>query len=157
MPVYEPVLILRPEAVYIAPTARIDSFVKIEGGQGVIIESGVHVSSFCHVNIGGGRVTLGENSAMGSGAKILGGSNMKDAESMSAAAPPDKQKILRSSVDVGRNAFIGTNATVIYGVTIGEGAVIGAGAVVTKDVPSYEIWAGVPAVKIGERAKPDAK
>lgn len=28
---------------------------------------------------------------------------------------------------------------------------IGAGAVVNKEVPEYEIWAGVPAKKIGER------
>ena len=34
---------------------------------------------------------------------------------------------------------------------IGKGAYLGARAVVTKDVPPYEIWAGNPAVKIGER------
>ena len=38
-----------------------------------------------------------------------------------------------------------------YRVTIGDGAVIGAGAVVTHDVGPYEIWAGVPAKKIGQR------
>jgi carbonic anhydrase/acetyltransferase-like protein (isoleucine patch superfamily) len=37
------------------------------------------------------------------------------------------------------------------GVRIGRGAIVGAGAVVTKDVPPYEIYAGVPARKIGER------
>jgi acetyltransferase-like isoleucine patch superfamily enzyme len=34
---------------------------------------------------------------------------------------------------------------------ISKGAVIGAGSIVTKDVPEYEIWAGNPAKKIGER------
>ena len=34
---------------------------------------------------------------------------------------------------------------------IGKGAYIGARAVVTKDIPPYEIWAGNPARKIGER------
>ena len=42
---------------------------------------------------------------------------------------------------------------VLKDVTIGLGAVVGAGAVVTKSVPAYEIWAGVPARKIGQRFK----
>ena len=37
---------------------------------------------------------------------------------------------------------------VIPGVTIGEGSIIGAGSVVTKDVPKFEFWGGVPARKI---------
>ena len=47
--------------------------------------------------------------------------------------------------------FIGPRAIILPGVTIGKGAVVGAGAVVTKDVPQGEIWAGVPAKKIGLR------
>ena len=34
---------------------------------------------------------------------------------------------------------------------IGKGAVVGAGAIVTKSIPNYEIWAGIPAKKIGDR------
>jgi len=37
------------------------------------------------------------------------------------------------------------------GVKIGNGAVVAAGAVVTKDIPDFEIWGGVPAKKISER------
>lgn len=46
---------------------------------------------------------------------------------------------------------IGVNTTILPGVTIGEGAIIAAGAVVTKDVPPYEIWGGVPAKKLTDR------
>ena len=52
---------------------------------------------------------------------------------------------------VGNDVWIGCDVTLISGVQIGDGAIIGAGAVVTKDVPPYEIWAGVPAKKIGVR------
>ena len=36
-------------------------------------------------------------------------------------------------------------------VWIGDGAVIGASAIVTKDVPPYEIWGGVPAKRLKDR------
>jgi galactoside O-acetyltransferase len=125
--------------------------IKIEGGEGVTIGRWVHIASFAHINIGGGQVTLGDGSAYASGAKVLGGSNDKAGVSMSASAPPEMQVVMRAKTVIGRNAFLGVNAVVMPGVTVGDGAVIGAGAVVTRDVPPYEIWAGIPARKIGER------
>ena len=52
---------------------------------------------------------------------------------------------------VGHDVWIGTGACVMGGVTIGDGAVIGANSVVTKDVPPYAIYAGMPAKLIGYR------
>ncbi len=53
---------------------------------------------------------------------------------------------------IGRDVWIHENALVLYQVTeIPDGAVIGAGAVLTRNPGPYEIWAGVPARKIGER------
>ncbi|MBP7764790.1 MAG: acyltransferase [Syntrophaceae bacterium] len=154
--IYEPVIILKPDMVKIADTARIDSFVKIEGGQGVHIGNYVHISSFAHVNIGGGKVILQEHSNVSSGAKILGGSNKKEGLSMSSASPSALQVVERKTTVLREYAFLGVNSVVMPGITIGTGAVIGAGAVVTKDVPDYEIWVGVPAKKIGRRAHTDA-
>lgn len=45
---------------------------------------------------------------------------------------------------VKRGASIGANATIVCGRTIGRYAFIGAGAVVTKDVPDYALFVGVP-------------
>lgn len=149
--IYEPVIILKPDMVKIADTARIDSFVKIEGGQGVNIGEYVHICSFAHINIGSGNVILENYSGVSSGAKILGGSNKFDGKSMSAAAPPHMQVVERKTTVLGKYAFLGVNSVVLPGVKIGNGAVIGAGAIVTKNVPDYEIWAGTPAKKIGER------
>ncbi len=45
----------------------------------------------------------------------------------------------------------GVNVVVLKSVTIARGAIVGTGAVVTKSVLTYEICAGVPAWKIGQR------
>ena len=37
------------------------------------------------------------------------------------------------------------------GVEIADGAILGAGSVITHNVGPYEIWAGVPGKKIGQR------
>nr|WP_182865066.1 acyltransferase [Rhodopirellula sp. JC639] len=62
-----------------------------------------------------------------------------------------EQGCSKRPVRVGDDVWIGARATILSGVTVGNGAVIGAGAVVRADVPSGEIWAGVPAQKIRER------
>ncbi len=55
-------------------------------------------------------------------------------------------------VTISDYVFIGPRAIILPNITIGRGAVVAAGAVVTKDIPDYEIWGGVPAKKISERA-----
>lgn len=60
---------------------------------------------------------------------------------------------LSAPVVIGDRVWIGFKATVLKGVTIGEGAIVAAGAVVTKDVPSYCVVAGNPAVVIRELSK----
>jgi maltose O-acetyltransferase len=50
--------------------------------------------------------------------------------------------------------WIGANVFINPKVTIGENSVVGANSVVTKDIPPFEIWGGVPAKLI--RKKRDA-
>ena len=52
------------------------------------------------------------------------------------------------SIIIKKGAFIGMNSVVLPGVIIGEGAIIAAGSVVSKDVPPYKIYGGVPAREI---------
>ncbi len=67
--------------------------------------------------------------------------------------PEDRRHIMtRSSpVHIGNDVWVGAGVTILPGVTIGDGAIIAAGAVVTRDVPSGERWAGVPARRMGDR------
>jgi sugar O-acyltransferase (sialic acid O-acetyltransferase NeuD family) len=61
---------------------------------------------------------------------------------------------LGGGVHVRPRAYLGQGALVRENVVIGEGAVIGMGSVVLSDVPPDEIWAGVPAKRIGSAGVP---
>jgi acetyltransferase-like isoleucine patch superfamily enzyme len=142
------IVAIRADMIYIDHEARIDAFVKLEGGTGMRIGRHVHIASFCHIGIGGGTTILEDGSSFGSGARVLSGSNLPEAVSCSAVAPAAEQMVQRYVTRICRNATIYAGATVLPGLTIGEGARIGAGAVVTKDVPPGEIWGGVPAKRL---------
>lgn len=60
-------------------------------------------------------------------------------------------------VKIGNDVWIGYGVLILEGVSIGNGVIIAAGAVVTKDIPSYEIWGGVPAQKIKDRFNEEQK
>jgi acetyltransferase-like isoleucine patch superfamily enzyme len=61
-----------------------------------------------------------------------------------------KGSTVKAPIHIKEGAWICSFATVLQGVTIGKHSVIGAGSVVTKDVPDYQVWAGVPARFIKE-------
>lgn len=46
---------------------------------------------------------------------------------------------------IGNDVWIGSQVTILKQVTVGDGAIIGYGAIVTKDVPPYAIFGGIPA------------
>lgn len=48
-------------------------------------------------------------------------------------------------VKIGNNVFMGAHSIICQPVTIGDDVIIAAGSVVTKDIPSGEVWGGVPA------------
>lgn len=55
------------------------------------------------------------------------------------------------SVHIDDYVYIGTQVMIMPGVHIYEGAVIASGAVVTKDVPAWTLYGGVPAKYIKDR------
>jgi len=54
-------------------------------------------------------------------------------------------------VTIGDYVFVGPRAIILPNIKIGDGAVIAAGAIVTKNIPPFEVWGGVPAQKISDR------
>ena len=112
------------------------------------------------------RITIGNNVFIGTGAEfnisqqikigdrclIASGCRFVDHDhGFAKAGPIASQGVEFRAIEIENDVWLGANVIVLKGVKIGAGSVIGAGAVVTKNVPSNQIWAGVPAVKIAER------
>ncbi len=150
---FDPLVINPLDKLWAAKTTRVDSFAKLEIGQGMTIGEFVHAASFSHLGVGGGVTILEDGSSFASGSRVISGTNIQGrGRSCSATAPGNL--VEHSFVWIKRDAVLFAGATVLPGVTIGENSVIGAGALVRCDVPDLEIWAGNPAVKIGEVTGP---
>ncbi|HAV9442127.1 MULTISPECIES: CatB-related O-acetyltransferase [Enterobacteriaceae] len=113
------------------------------------INSGL-IRSYCEV---GRYCSLGRNVSIGLGnhdTNSLSTSpflfHLASGESLKLASDAPKRRVI-----IGNDVWIGDNVCISSGVTIGHGAVIAAGAVVTKDVPPYAIYGGIPAKKIKMR------
>lgn len=60
-------------------------------------------------------------------------------------------QLITKPITIGENSFIGARAMILPGVSIGKQAIVGAMSLVSKDVTDFQIVAGNPAKKIGER------
>lgn len=148
---WEPLLVLQPEMIEIGDEVRIDAFVDVRGGLGLVIGPWVHIANHASINVGGGVVELGAESAVAAGGRVLGGSADPSWPSMSAAARPTRHSDKRMLTTIGPRAVVATNAVVLPGCHLGEGAILAAGSVATRPIPPWEIWGGAPARFIKER------
>lgn len=111
----------------------------------IIIGNNVFIGSYCEFNIRK-RIVIKDNSLIASGCRFIDHDHgIEKKELMRTQQGPEFEIIVEEDV------WIGANVVVLKGVHIAKGAIVAAGAVVTKSIPSYEIWGGVPAKKIGER------
>lgn len=93
----------------------------------------------------GPKVTIGNFGLISDHVNIIGNdhtSNIPGVPTTLAGRPND---YLELETIIEDDVWIGHGVTVMRGVTIGEGSIIGANSVVTKDIPAYSIFAGVPA------------
>ncbi len=116
---------------------------RFDMSSGLYLKNNVAISPRCRLDTRG-TITIGENVGIAEDVIIL------TADHNIKSSNFDGQN---KGVTIGDYAWIGTRAMILPGVSLGRGSVIAAGAVVTKSVPEYEIWGGVPARKIGIRVK----
>jgi len=156
------------EKVFIDPSACIQPSTR-----GTRIRIGAHTQIYSFVTIravgGSGDIILGEHCYINPGCVLYSGNGLHMGNYVLLAAgvlimptnhaferrgiPIRKQGFAPSKggVKIGNDVWIGANTVVLDGAVIEDGAIIGAGSVVLGNIPAFEIWAGVPARKIGDR------
>jgi len=122
-----------------------------------LIQGASHVSrdlvahEYCFISEGcwiGTKVVLGKYVMLGPRVAFVGGAHRYDRAGVPiifSGRPEYPPTVVEADV------WVGYGAIIMAGVRIGRGAIVAAGAVVTKDIPPYELWGGIPAGKIRER------
>ena len=130
---------------------------RVKIGRGTAIHMGLKLFTI-------GGIEIGENCVINRDCLIDGRGSVKIGENVNISpevmiwtadhdpkSPDFAGRI--GNVNIGDFAWLSTRSIILPGVIIGTGSVVAAGAVVTSNVSPYSIVAGVPARRIGERAR----
>lgn len=118
----------------------------------LILIGDIYAATDAKVDISG-NVTIGEGTVLGGRSRIYTHIHKIPPRNVPLrSAWKQRGGIIASDLVIGEDVWLADFAMVLPSCNkIGKGAIIGACSVVTKDIPSYEIWGGNPARKIGER------
>lgn len=106
----------------------------------------VSLNARCHIDGGTKGVRIGDSTRIAEGCRLVAFDH-----GMDPAAEVRAQRCTSEGIEIGKDVWIGAGVGVVDGVTIGDHAVVGMGSVVTRSVADWEIVAGSPARKIGDR------
>jgi serine acetyltransferase len=124
-------------------------FFKYDGlwqrGPAIRIQDDVFIGTGCEFNICK-SIDIGKGSLIASGCRFVDHNH-----GIAIGQPMRLQEGVQQAIVIGEDVWLGVNVVVLKGVSIGAGAIVAAGAVVTKSILPNEIWAGIPAKKIGQR------
>jgi len=123
--------------------------IRCVGGMGDIV-----LGPYCYINptcvlYSGNGILFGSYVLLAPGVKIMPTNHAFQTRTM----PIRQQGFMptRGGIVCEDDVWIGANATILDGAYIERGAIVAAGSVVNRRVPSYEIWGGIPARRIGIR------
>lgn len=141
--------IYAPEKIVIGNNVRIDDFSILSGN--VILGNNVHISAYSAL-YGAKGIEFKDHSGCSARTTIY--SAMDDFSGdylIGPMNPKGTTHVTGGKVSIGEFVQLGAHCLVFPNVTIHEGAVIGALSLVTKDIPEWTIYVGIPAKKLKDR------
>lgn len=139
--------------LHIGNHVRIDDFCVISASGGVHIGNYVHIAPFCGI-YGGAGVVIGDFSGLSSRVALYSVSDDFSGFAMVGPMIPERFRMVCSGgIYLGKHTVIGTNSTVMPSVTAPEGVAIGAHSLVKESCMPWSVYAGAPAIRIGDRSR----
>lgn len=143
--------IYSPEKISVGSNVRIDDFCILSGD--ITLGNNIHISAYCAL-YGAMGIEFKDNSGCSARTTIY--SAMDDFSGDFLIGPMHQKEftnVTGGKVTIGEFAQIGAHCLVFPNLTINTGSVVGALSLVNKDIPSWKIYAGIPARLLKERKK----
>lgn len=142
------------EHIELGSHVRIDAYTVISVAGGAFVTGDyVHISSPCMIAAGHG-VNLCDFSGLSAGVKIFSASDDYSGENLTnPTIPKYLLKIKSGKVILNRYAIVGAGSVILPKCDIGEGCAVGALSIVTRSLPPWGIYAGIPARRIRDRSR----
>jgi galactoside O-acetyltransferase len=148
----------------------INNHVEMTGIKNINLGNNNQISSYCTLNAHdegliffGNNIGINRNTHIGAanGGKIIVGNNVMIAQNVvirasghgfkSLELTMDSQDYEKGTITIGDDCWIGANSVILKNVKIGNKSIVAAGSVVTKDIPDFSVYGGVPATFIKMR------
>lgn len=166
-------LVLRhPERIHLGDGVMLDDGALVDGRgageEGLVLGDRVIVNRGASIQCKVGAITIGDETNVGAGVRIISQGPIRIAEEVSIASgctiaggryevartgePADeKRRFTSGEIRIARKVRVGMNALIQDGVSIGEAAIVAPASVVTTDVAAHTVVSGFPARPWRER------
>lgn len=147
-------IIFGGKKIHIGSHVRIDCFSLISAGeQGIIIGDHVHIAVGVCLFGSGGRIKVDDFAGISARTLLYTATDDYSSGHLTGPTVPDKyRKVITGDITLNKHCVIGC-ASVVMPCTLGLGATVGALSFVNKDVPDFEVVAGIPAIRRSSRSR----
>jgi len=151
------VLISRKSSIYapgkisIGNNVRIDDFCILSGE--ITLGNNIHISAYCAL-YGAMGIEFKDNSGCSARTTIYSAMDDFSGDFLIGPMHPEElTHVTGGKVTIGEYVQLGAHCLVFPDLTIEEGSVVGALSLVTKNIPAWKIYVGIPAKELKERRK----
>lgn len=154
----ENVLLSRYTSIYnackisVGNNVRIDDFCILSGS--ITIGNNVHIAPYCGLFAGDYGIDIKDFCGISSRCIVYSLTDDYSGQYLTNPTIPDKYRyVTGGKVTLGKHALIGTGTTILPSVTIEEGVSVGSTSLVTRDLPAWGVYVGIPCRRLKDRKK----